>query len=131
MNEQLEKLSPTSMNIFDDRIDAVRKLFPEAFKEGRIDFNVLQRSLGAWVDPDKERFGLNWPGKAECMKTIQQPSIGTLLPQRSESVNFDTTENIIIEGDNLEALKLLQKSYYSKVKMIFIDPPYNTGGEFI
>ncbi len=131
MNGELEKLALTSMNIVDDRIEAVRKIFPEAFKEGQIDFSILQRSLGKWIDPGKERFGLNWPGKAECMKIIQQPSVGTLLPLRNESVNFDTTGNIIIEGDNLEALKLLQKSYYSKVKMIFIDPPYNTGGEFI
>lgn len=131
MNEQLEKLELTSMNTFDDRIESIRKIFPEAFKEGRIDFDALQRSLGNWIDPGKERFGLNWPGKAECMKIIQQPTIGTLIPLRSESVNFDTTGNIIIEGDNLEVLKLLQKSYYSKVKMIYIDPPYNTGGEFI
>jgi adenine-specific DNA-methyltransferase len=131
MNEQPEKLAPTSMNIVDDRIEAIRKIFPEVFKEGHIDFSALQRSLGKWIDPGKERFGLNWPGKAECMKVIQQPSIGTLLPLRNESVNFDDTENLIIEGDNLEVLKLLQKSYYGKVKMVYIDPPYNTGNEFI
>ena len=79
----------------------------------------------------KERYGMNWPGKADCFKTIQAPSLGTLRPCPEESVNFDTTENLIIEGDNLEVLKLLQKSYLSKVKMIYIDPPYNTGNEFI
>jgi len=96
-----------------------------------VDFDALKRSLGEWVDPGKERFGLNWPGKAACMKTIQQPSVGTLLPVRDESVDFDVTGNMIIEGDNLEVLKLLQKSYHGKVKMIYIDPPYNTGNEFI
>ena len=74
---------------------------------------------------------MNWPGKADCFKTIQQPSVGTLRPCPEESVNFDTTENLIIEGDNLEVLKLLQKSYLGKVKMIYIDPPYNTGNDFI
>jgi adenine-specific DNA-methyltransferase len=131
MNEQLEKLTLTSMNIVDDRIESLRKIFPEVFKEGHIDFDSLQRSLGNWVDPGKERFGLTWPGKAECIKIIQQPSVGTLLPMRDESINFDTTENLIIEGENLEVLKLLQKSYYGKIKMIYIDPPYNTGNEFI
>lgn len=74
---------------------------------------------------------MNWPGKADCFKTIQAPSLGTLRPCREESVNFDTTQNLIIEGDNLEVLKLLQKSYLDKVKMIYIDPPYNTGNDFI
>ena len=106
-------------------------VFPEVFNEGAIDFAQLQRVLGEWVDPGKERFGLNWPGKAECMKIIQQPSVATLKPVREESVNFDETENLFIEGDNLEVLKLLQKSYFGKVKMIYIDPPYNTGNEFI
>ena len=83
------------------------------------------------VDPGKERYGMNWPGKADCFKIIQQPSIATLTPARDESVDFDTTENLFIEGDNLEVLKLLQKSYFGKVKMIYIDPPYNTGNDFI
>ena len=74
---------------------------------------------------------MNWSGKADCFKTIQQPSIATLVPDREESINFDSTENLFIEGDNLEVLKLLQKSYLGKVKMIYIDPPYNTGGDFI
>ncbi|HEX7409092.1 MAG TPA: site-specific DNA-methyltransferase [Candidatus Binatia bacterium] len=87
--------------------------------------------MGEWIEPGKERYGLNWPGKAECMRVIQTPSIGTLRPRRDQSVSFDATDNLIIEGDNLEVLKLLQKSYYGKVKMIYIDPPYNTGKEFI
>lgn len=87
--------------------------------------------LGESVDVGKERYGMVWPGKADCFKTIQQPSLGTLRPCPEESVNFDTTENLIIEGDNLEVLKLLQKSYLSKVNMIYIDPPYNAGNDFI
>jgi len=87
--------------------------------------------LGQAVDVGKERYGLTWPGKADCFKTIQAPSLGTLCPCPEESVNFATTENLIIEGDNLEVLKLLQKSYLDKVKMIYIDPPYNTGNDFI
>lgn len=115
----------------DDRLAAIRAAFPEAVREDEIDFDVLRRSLGDWVAPGSERFGLSWPGKAECMRVIQQPSIGTLVPMPEESVDWETTENVIIEGDNLEALKLLQKAYYGKVKMIYIDPPYNTGKEFI
>lgn len=126
-----EHLPLTSLDIAEDRKALLRKSFPEVFREDKIDFEALQRALGEWVDPGKERFGLNWPGKAACSKLIQQASVGTLLPMREQSVDFDSTENLIIEGDNLEVLKLLQKSYYGKVKMIYIDPPYNTGNEFI
>jgi adenine-specific DNA-methyltransferase len=91
----------------------------------------LKLTLGEIIDSGKERYGMNWPGKADCFKTIQAPSLGTLRPCPEESVNFDTSENLIIEGDNLEVLKLLQKSYLGKVKMIYIDPPYNTGNDFI
>lgn len=131
MSNLIEKLPLTSKDVNEDRLIALRGLFPEAFREGGLDWPTLQRSLGEWVEPGKERFGLYWPGKADCMRVIQQPSVGALLPMRDESVNFDTTQNLIIEGDNLEVLKLLQKSYYGKVKMIYIDPPYNTGNEFI
>lgn len=105
--------------------------FPECLSEGRIDFETLKRVLGEWVEAGNERFGLVWPGKAQCMRIIQQPSAATLKPDRSASVNFDTTDNVFIEGDNLEVLKLLQKSYFGKIKLIYIDPPYNTGQEFI
>jgi adenine-specific DNA-methyltransferase len=115
----------------DDRLVAVRAAFPEAVRESKIDFDVLRRSLGDWVEPGPERFGLSWPGKAECTRVIQEPSIGTLVPMPDDSVDWDTTENVVIEGDNLEALKLLQKAYYGKVNLIYIDPPYNTGKEFI
>lgn len=115
----------------DDRIAAIRAAFPEAVHEGKVDIEALRRSLGDWVEPGPERFGLTWPGKAECMRVIQEPSVGTLVPMPEDSVDWDTTENVIIEGDNLEVLKLLQKAYYGTVKMIYIDPPYNTGNDFI
>ena len=130
--EQPERLDLRSYDIIGDKLAQLLELFPEAQTEdGQIDFDQLRRALGDAVDPGKERYGLTWPGKAECFKTIQTPSLGTLLPAPDESVNWDTTENLIIEGDNLEVLKLLQKSYLGKVKMIYIDPPYNTGNDFI
>lgn len=132
MPDTPEKLPLTSLNIAAERREQLKTAFPEVFRDGdRIDFEALRRSLGDWVEPLRERFGLSWPGKAEAMRVIQSPSVGALLPQREESVRFDETENLIIEGDNLEVLKLLQKSYYNKIKMIYIDPPYNTGKEFI
>ncbi len=115
-----------------DKIAELLRLFPEIRTEGgKLDFDRLKLALGETVDVGKERYGMNWPGKADCFKTIQAPSLGTLRPCPEESVNFDTTENLLIEGDNLEVLKLLQKSYLGKVKMIYIDPPYNTGNDFI
>ena len=129
------KMDLRSLDVTAEKRDELKaclaQTFPEVFAEGSIDFDQLKRVLGEWVDPGKERFGLNWPGKAECMKIIQQPSVATLKPVRSDSVNFDETDNLFIEGDNLEVLKLLQKAYFGKVKMIYIDPPYNTGNEFI
>jgi adenine-specific DNA-methyltransferase len=129
--DQPERLDLKSVVPTDDRLEALRATLPEVFREGRVDVDALRRSLGDWVDPGPERFGLTWPGKAECMRVIQEPSIGTLVPMPEESVDWDTTQNVIIEGENLEVLKLLQKAYYGKVKLIYIDPPYNTGKEFI
>ncbi len=131
MSEHPERFDIGSVDPTDDRVDALRAAFPEVFREDKVDFDALRRALGDWVDPGPERFGLVWPGKAECMRVIQQPSIGTLVPMPEESVDWDTTQNVIIEGENLEVLKLLQKAYYGKVKLIYIDPPYNTGKEFI
>jgi len=127
-----EKLDLRSLDVTEEKRAELLRLFPEARTEGgKIDFERLKLALGETVDPVRERYGMVWPGRAECFKTIQTPSVATLLPDREESVNFDTTENLIIEGDNLEVLKLLQKSYLGKVKMIYIDPPYNTGNDFI
>jgi adenine-specific DNA-methyltransferase len=127
-----EKLDLRSHDIAEDGKQELLRLFPEIRTEGgKIDLERLKLALGETVDVGKERYGMTWPGKADCFKTIQAPSLGTLRPCQEESVNFDTTQNLIIEGDNLEVLKLLQKSYMGKVKVIYIDPPYNTGNDFI
>ena len=131
MSDKPKKMNLKSMDISEEKREKLKELFPEMFSEGHIDFDQLKRVLGEWVEPERERFGLNWPGKAECMKIIQAPAKGTLRPCKKESISWDTTENLFIEGDNLEILKLLQKAYFGKVKMIYIDPPYNTGKEFI
>lgn len=109
----------------------LKRLFPEVFEGEKINFDQLRRVMGDWVDEGAERFGLTWPGKAACMKVIQAAATGALRPDREESVNFDESENVFIEGDNLEVLKLLQQAYFGSIKAIYIDPPYNTGGEFI
>ncbi|MCB0102268.1 MAG: site-specific DNA-methyltransferase [Anaerolineales bacterium] len=132
MTDLPEKLDLTSHNLPADKTAELLRLFPEIRTEGgQIDFDRLKLVLGETIDVGKERYGMTWPGKADCFKTIQAPSTGTLVPALDESVDFDTTENLIIEGDNLEVLKLLQKAYLGKVKMIYIDPPYNTGNDFI
>jgi adenine-specific DNA-methyltransferase len=132
MLQQPEKFEAASANITDEQKAKLKSLFPEIITEsGKVDFDRLKLTLGESVDIGKERYGVNWPGKADCFRTIQRPSMATLVPARNESVNFETTENLFIEGDNLETLKLLQKAYLGKVKMIYIDPPYNTGNDFI
>lgn len=132
MTDQPDKLDLRSHDIAEDKRQELLRLFPDIRTEGgKLDFERLKLSLGEAVDTGKERYGMTWPGKADCFKVIQTPSLGTLRPCPDESVNFDTTENLIIEGDNLEVLKLLQKSYLGKIKMIYIDPPYNTGNDFI
>ena len=131
-SDQPEKFELGSQDIAEEKRQELFGLFPEIRTEGgKLDFDRLKLVLGESLDVGKERYGLTWPGKAECFKVIQTPSLGTLRPQPDESVNFDDTENLIIEGDSLEVLKLLQKSYLGKVKMIYLDPPYNTGNDFI
>jgi adenine-specific DNA-methyltransferase len=126
------RLDGASLNIVAEKRRELLDLFPEARTErDKIDFDRLRLALGNSVDIGKERYGLTWPGKSECFKTIQAPSMATLLPALNRSNNFETTENLIIEGDSLEVLKLLQKSCLGKIKMIYIDPPYNTGNDFI
>jgi|GEM_PF-4804925 len=104
-----EKMKLESMDIAEERREQLKELFPEVFAEDKVDFDQLKRALGEWVEPGKERFGLSWPGKADCMKVIQQPSVATLKPARDESVNFDETENLFIEGDNNEFVHLFVK----------------------
>jgi adenine-specific DNA-methyltransferase len=120
-----------SADIVAGNIEALKALFPDAFAEGKIDFEVLKGLLGAAVDERDEKYGLNWHGKRRARQIALTPSAGTLLPCPEESVDWDTTQNLMIEGDNLEVLKLLQKSYAGKVKLIYIDPPYNTGKDFV
>jgi adenine-specific DNA-methyltransferase len=131
-DEELPKFDLRSEDIAESRRQELLRIFPEAHTEsGGINFEALRLSLGDAVQSGPEMFGMSWPGKAECAKTIQKQSIATLLPVEEESVNWDTTQNVIIEGDNLEVLKVLQKAYLGKVKMIYIDPPYNTSNDFI
>lgn len=120
-----------SADIVSDHLDRLRELFPEAFTEGRVDFDVLRQLLGDAIEDGDERYGLNWRGKRAARRLALTPSTGTLRPAPEESVDWDTTQNLMIEGDNLEVLKLLQKSYAGKVKLIYIDPPYNTGKDFV
>jgi adenine-specific DNA-methyltransferase len=133
----MKRLTPDSpelksADLVAENIARLKELFPEAFaNEGKIDFHVLRQLLGDRVDDDEERYGLNWHGKRAARQLALTPSTGTLRPCPEESVNWDTTQNIFIEGDNLEVLKLLQKSYAGKVKLIYIDPPYNTGKDFV
>ncbi|MEG0022789.1 MAG: site-specific DNA-methyltransferase [Cetobacterium sp.] len=127
----MERLNGTSMDIVQDNIEKLKEIFPEIFSEGKIDFKVLEQLLGKEIDSDKERYSFTWHGKTEARKIAQIPSTGTLIPSKEDSKEWDSTNNLYIEGDNLEVLKLLQKSYHSKVKMIYIDPPYNTGKDFV
>lgn len=120
-----------SADILAGNIDQLKALFPEAFAEGQVDFEVLKQLLGGAVDEREEKYGLNWHGKRLARQLALMPSSGTLRPCPEESVDWDTTQNLMVEGDNLEVLKLLQKSYAGKVKVIYIDPPYNTGKDFV
>lgn len=120
-----------SADIVADNLSQLQSLFPEAFAEGKVQFDVLRQLLGGAVDEADEKYGLNWHGKRRARQIALTPSTGTLRPCPDESVDWDTTQNLMIEGDNLEVLKLLQKSYAGKVKLIYIDPPYNTGKDFV
>lgn len=131
-NKPWENLEPT-FSLIDDRLRVLRQVLPEAFTDGKINFETLKELLGEAVADEEqdEHFGLSWTGKRETRKLAGMPSKGTLVPVKGKGLHEDTTENIFIEGDNLEVLKLLHKSYYGKIKMIYIDPPYNTGNDFI
>jgi len=139
----MEPLNPAtdgaSANIVDANLAKLRELFPDAFTESstegeprwRVDFDALREALGDAIEDKPERYSFTWNGKSRAKLIANTPTTATLRPCPEESVNWDTTKNLFIEGDNLEVLKLLQKSYHRKVKMIYIDPPYNTGKEFI
>jgi adenine-specific DNA-methyltransferase len=120
-----------NLDIVKQKIEQLKQIIPEAFTEGKIDWEKLKVTLGENIEFSNERYVLNWAGKTDAYRLLQAPTYSTLKPVREESVNFDTTENIFIEGDNLEVLKVLQKAYFGEIKMIYIDPPYNTGNDFI
>jgi adenine-specific DNA-methyltransferase len=126
-----KRVAQTSADLTQESIARLREVFPEAVTEGKIDFAKLRESLGDEVDDRPERYSFTWAGKRDAIRLLQTPSRATLVPASKESVNFDETQNIFIEGENLEVLKLLYKSYAGRVKMIYIDPPYNTGNDFI
>lgn len=126
--EPVQKETP---NIAAEQRARLKGLFPEAFTEGKVDFEKLRATLGDLVDDGPERYRFTWAGKRDAVRLLQTPTRATLVPCREESLNFDQTGHIFIEGDNLEVLKLLYKPYFGRVKMIYIDPPYNTGNDFI
>jgi adenine-specific DNA-methyltransferase len=127
----IQALKGQSMNLTEHNIEQLKQLFPNVFAEGKIDFEALKSELGEFTETDNERYQFTWNGKEQAKRIATTPTLGTLRPAPEESVNWDTTENMYIEGDNLEVLKLLQKSYFGKIKMIYIDPPYNTGKDFV
>ena len=134
---EIQKMNLASENLVDDRLDKLKELMPEVFTESGIDFDKLRLELGDEVDEGQERYAFTWPGKADAIRQSQTVSTATLRPcveksrgRDGEDGSFDT-DNIYIEGDNLEVLKLLQRGYHGKVKMIYIDPPYNTGHDFV
>jgi adenine-specific DNA-methyltransferase len=119
-----------SEDIINHNLAELARIFPEAFSEGKVDWDKLQSTLGENIELG-ERYGLSWKGKSGVFRAIQERTSKTLRPAPEESVDFDSSKNIFIEGDNLEALKVIHKAYYGKVKMIYIDPPYNTGNDFV
>lgn len=128
---ELNKMDGMSMNIEQTEMEKLKSVFPQCFAEGKLDIDKLLSLCGEYIDNDFEKYKFEWKGKIEALKLAQKRSTGTLRPCKAESVNFDETKNLYIEGDNLEVLKLLQTAYYNKIKMIYIDPPYNTGSDFV
>jgi adenine-specific DNA-methyltransferase len=122
-------MNGTSLTPEQGKLNELKQILPEVFTEGKLDWEKLKATLGEDINFANERYVLNWAGKSDAFKVLQTPSTKTLVPAKEESVNFTDTENIFIEGENLEVLKVLQKSYFGKVKMIYIDPPYNTGND--
>lgn len=131
MSKELRPFNVESEDIITDNIEKLKELFPEILTENKIDFEKLRLILGDDVEESPERYNFTWNGKKQAMKLAQQPTTATLKPNKDKSKNWDNTQNIYIEGDNLEVLKLLQKSYSNRIKMIYIDPPYNTGQDFV
>src|SRR5258708_3173710 len=126
-----EHVALTSGDVLEGQVARLRDLFPDVFVEGKIDFDKLKTTLGAAAESGPGRFHFGWAGKDDAISLLQTPSAGTLVPCPEESINFESTGNVFIEGDNLEVLKLLFKPYFGRVKLIYIDPPYNTRQNFV
>ncbi|WP_273724135.1 site-specific DNA-methyltransferase [Bartonella sp. AU18XJBT] len=126
-----DKIEGMSQSPVNPDIEKLKAVFPQCFTEGKLDIDQLLNLCGEYIDNDFEKFKFEWKGKGASLKLAQKPSLATLRPKREESVNFDNTHNLYIKGDNLEVLKLIQRAYFQQVKMIYIDPPYNTGNDFI
>lgn len=131
MSDTINQVPDTTPDFTTEAANKLSQLFPEVVADGKVDIEKLKTILGVDVDDTRERFGLTWPGKAQAIRAAQTPTTATLMPDKENSIDWDTTQNVFIEGDNLEVLKVLQKHYYGKIKMIYIDPPYNTGGDFV
>ncbi len=126
-----QPVKKTTPSITEEQLADLRALLPHVFTEGKVDFDKLHAALGDFGNESPERYSFSWAGKRDAVRILQTPSRATLIPARKESIDFDKTQNIFIEGDNLEVLKLLYKPYFGQVKMIYIDPPYNTGNDFV
>ena len=131
MTDKPSRVTALSPDIIPPRVEKLREFFPEACAEDGLDFDKLRQALGDFVDDAPERYSFSWAGKRDAIRLLQMPTRATLLPVPDQSLDWDTTANLFIEGENLEALKLLLRPYYGRVKMIYIDPPYNTGNDFI
>ena len=131
MTEELNEVPRTTPDFTTEAAAKLAELFPEVAVDGKINLETLKTILDVDVEDGRERFGLTWPGKSQAIRAAQTPTTATLEPDRENSVDWDTTQNVFIEGDNLEVLKVLQKHYYGQIKMIYIDPPYNTGNDFV
>ncbi|AKK12087.1 hypothetical protein [Corynebacterium uterequi] len=131
MTEEYNEVPGKTPDYTTEAAAKIAELFPEVVADGKINLDTLKTILDIDVEDGRERFGLTWPGKREAIRAAQTPTTATLMPDKENSVNWDTTQNVFIEGDNLEVLKTLQKHYYGKIKMIYIDPPYNTGKDFV
>ena len=129
--KNIQKAERESLNIKDKLLEALKASTPEVFAEGKVNWDKLRRVLGEHLETAMDKFSFTWVGKPEAVTNVLIPSKATLKPDKKESVKFDTSESLFIEGDNLEVLKLLQKSYFEQIKMIYIDPPYNTGNDFV
>ncbi|GAB3116589.1 site-specific DNA-methyltransferase [Janibacter alkaliphilus] len=131
MNDEIHEIPSTTPHLRTELARQLQELVPEAITDGKVDVTKLTELLADDVADSSERFGLFWPGKKRALRAAQEPTTATLRPMKDQSKDWDTTKNVFIEGDNLEVLKILQKHYHGKIKMIYIDPPYNTGKDFV